>query len=217
MRPRFVSWCRFLPVALLLGVAALALQARNRSEILPPRLSLKTFPLQVGSRHGLDVEVSDETAELLEGAEFMVREYQAPMKPPINLTIVYFPSQRMGDTIHTPRNCLPSAGWISAESGYMPLPRSDGSPVQINRHIITKGDSRALVLYWYQSHGRVTANEYWAKYYMIDDAIRLNRTDGALVRFVTPISARDSDRIVQDKTLEFVHEILPMLHNYIPL
>ena len=47
----------------------------------------------------------------------------------------------------------------------------------MNRYVIQKGVDRQLVLYWYQSHGRVVANEYWSKFYLIRDAVRLNRTD----------------------------------------
>ena len=65
---------------------------------------------------------------------------------------------------------------------HVPLHRLDGQAPLINEYIIEKQGQRQLVLYWYQSHGRVIASEYWAKLYMVLDAIHLHRTDGALVR-----------------------------------
>jgi hypothetical protein len=35
------------------------------------------------------------------------------------------------------------------------------------------------------------ANEYLAKIYLVTDAMRMNRTDGALVRVITPIGPNE--------------------------
>jgi EpsI family protein len=88
--------------------------------------------------------------------------------------------------------------------------------ILINRYIISKGLTRALVLYWYQAHGRVTPSEYWAKIFLVTDAIRMNRTDGALVRVVSEIPPGTSDGATQTRALNFTHQILPLLDNYIP-
>ena len=52
----------------------------------------------------------------------------------------------------------------------------------MNRYVIQKGGSRQLVLYWFQSHGRIVASEYWSKFYLVVDAVRMNRSDGAVLR-----------------------------------
>jgi len=87
------------------------------------------------------------------------------------LFIAYFPTQRKGDTIHSPKNCLPGAGWIPAESSRIWIDQQGGNKIQVNRILVTKGADRALVLYGYQAHSRVILSEYGAKYYLVADAI----------------------------------------------
>ena len=212
-----VSWRRLLPViALILATAAL-LQAHERPEIVPPHQDISNFPMRIGSWSGKQLSLDPDELAVLGPGEFLVRDYrQSVNEPAVNLYIAYFPSQRTGDTIHSPKNCLPGAGWVPDESSRLPIRRAGGNTVIVNRYIISKGLSRALVLYWYQAHGRVTASEYWAKVFLVTDAIRINRTDGALVRIVTEIPAGTSDDDAQTTALNFTHQILPLLDTYIP-
>jgi EpsI family protein len=64
----------------------------------------------------------------------------------------------------------------------------------VGEYIIANGENRQFVIYWYQAHGRSVANEYLAKIYLVTDAMRLNRTDGALVRVITPIGPEKAHR-----------------------
>jgi EpsI family protein len=91
---------------------------------------------------------------------------------------------------------------------------SGAAPIEVNRYVIAKGLDRQLVLYWYQSHGRVIASEYWAKIFLTLDAIRLNRTDGALVRVITPI--RGSEVAAEREAVQFVQTLFPLLGQYLP-
>ena len=97
----------------------------------------------------------------------------------MGLYIGYFRTQRTGATIHSPKNCLPGAGWQPVVSETYQLSLDDGRKVPINLYVIRKDLDQEIVLYWYQSHGRVVASEYWGKFYMVYDAMRLNRTDAA--------------------------------------
>jgi len=132
----------------------------------------------------------------------------------------YYGSQRQGDTIHSPLNCLPGAGWTPVSQGQLAIANADGAgrDIIVNRYIVQKGLERQLVLYWYQSHGRVVASEYWSRAFLINDAIRLNRTDGSLVRVIAPIAvdADDSGAAAQDLAEEFVRVLFPQLPSYLP-
>ena len=92
--------------------------------------------------------------------------------------------------MHSPLNCLPGAGWQPLEKSYLPIQVADASgmpsEITVNRYVIEKGLDQQVVLYWYQSHGRVIANEYRSKIFMVYDAARLNRSDAALVRVTSP-------------------------------
>ena len=84
--------------------------------------------------------------------------------------------------------------------------------------MIEKGLDRALVLYWYQAHGRVVANEYWGKFYAVLDAMRINRTDGAMVRVISPIigSGPQAEAASETEATRFVQSIFPLLSRYLP-
>jgi len=211
-----IAWSRFVPVVLLLAATAALLNARSAVEAVPPHVEIASFPAEIDTWHGIDVPMSPETLTVLGPGQFLVRDYRrSPAEPYVNLYVAYFPSQKTGDTIHSPQNCLPGAGWTPLQSGRIALQRDDGTTITVNRFIISKGLVRQLVLYWYQAHDRVTPSEYWAKIYLVADAIRMNRTDGALVRVVTPITNGDEEA-AQARALDFTHRVLPLLDSYIP-
>src|SRR5437764_9538068 len=113
--------------------------------------------------------------------------------------MAYFPTQRTGSTIHSPQNCLPGSGWVPVEFSRVEVPLRGSDNIRVNRYVIGKGLDRMLVIYWYQAHGRVVASEYWAKFYLVEDAIRMNRSDGALVRLMTPIGQNESAASAQQR------------------
>ena len=211
------SWLRFLLAVVLLAGAGLFLHARKQPEDLPRRKDLLSFPVQIGDWVGRDVPLLADVRNVLGEGEFLVRIYRRPSEEPhIDFFLAYFPTQRTGSTIHSPQNCLPGAGWVPIESSHMQLTRPDGEAIAVNRYVIARGLDRALVLYWYQAHRRVVASEYWAKFYLVADAIRLNRSDGALVRIVTPLARYESLMGGQQRAVKFAQQILPLLDGYIP-
>ncbi len=213
---RAASW-RFYLLALLLAMTVVFLRSRSRAEVLPQRSQLSSFPLQVGEWMGRDVAIADATRKILGDGEFLHRTYVSSSgMTPVDFFLAYFPSQRTGSTIHSPKNCLPGAGWVPVESTHLPLRKPDGQTIFVNRYVIAKGTDRQLVLYWYQSHGRAVASEYWAKFYLVADAIHLNRSDGALVRIMTPLAPEESVDHGQQRALQFGQLFLPTLDGFIP-
>ena len=164
---------RFWMVAPLMLAAALLLQAHSRDEVFPPRQLLKFFPAQIDGWTGTDETLDQETLDILGPGDFLVRNYvrdsenASDPQPWINLYIAYFPSQKAGDTIHSPNHCLPGAGWVPTSREMVRIARPDGSLFPVNRYVVAKSGERQLVLYWFQAHGRAVASEYWAKYYLI--------------------------------------------------
>jgi len=207
---------RFVLAAALIVLTAILLQARGRNEVFPPRLPLQAFPLQLGPWTGIERSIDKEVLDKLGPGEFIVRDYSGPNNLDTNLYIAYFPSQRAGDTIHYPQNCLPGAGWNPDENVRVALTLPGHAPFPANRYVISKGDERRLVLYWYWAHDRGVASEYWAKYYLVKDSIRMNRSDGALVRIMTDMSPGETANAAQQRLLPFTSEIGPRLDHYIP-
>lgn len=211
-----VAWPHYMSVFVLLVCASLAIHAREGiSEVLPPHLSLSRFPVDLGERHGRDLALPSDVVTTLGPGQFVLRDYRAEGKPPTNL-FIYYPSLAKGNEIHSPKNCLPGAGWTPIRSGRIQIPKADGTSIEVNRFIVGKGLDRVLVLYWYQSHGRVTASEFWAKYYLVRDAVLKNRSDSALVRIVQPF-AEAGEAEAERQAVAFVKQVLPVLDSYIPI
>ena len=212
------SMARFLLAALLLIVTGIFLQARTRGEVFPPRQPLQSFPQQIGSWEGADVAIDEDALQVLGPGDFLLRGYQDQQgtESAVSLFVAYFPSQRAGDTIHSPKNCLPGAGWSPVQSGRIMLSAPNHAPFAVNRYVIAKGDTRQLVLYWYWAHNRGVASEYWAKYYLVADSIRMNRSDGSLVRLMTVMEPGETTDAATQRLLPFAGQVLPLLDNYIP-
>ena len=212
------SSLRFLLATILIAASAVFLQARGHNEVFPPRLPLESFPVHLDAWDGTDIPLSREILDVLGPGDFLLRIYQKQSSPQTNvdLFVAYFRSQRAGDTIHSPRNCLPGAGWTPVELTHTTLSFPGHDPFPINRYIIAKGDSRKLVLYWYWAHNRGVASEYWAKFYLVSDSIRMNRSDGALVRITSDLEPGESADAAQQRLFPFTSRILPLLTSYIP-
>jgi EpsI family protein len=211
-----LPWQRFLPVLLLVSLTALVLQARNYTETILPRREFNLFPMTLGAWKATDIPLSPEELSILGPGDFLLRDYERKDELPMNLFLAYYRSQRSGDTIHSPRNCLPGSGWATLKLGRIQIQRPDGASMLVNRYVVGNGSDRMLVLYWYQAHRRVTDSEYWAKLFLVEDAIRMNRTDGALVRVTTPFVNENDDVTAEKRAVEFTERILPLLDSYIP-
>ena len=209
---------RVLIVTALLAATGLFLQARQGKEKVPGAPAAASFPSQIGSWTGQDEPIAPEFLKVLGPGDFLSRLYTTPAAgvPYVDFFVAYFPSQSTGDTIHSPKNCLPGSGWTPMESSYLQIPVPGRPPLEVNRYVIAQGGARDLVLYWYQAHGRTTPSEYWARLYLVADAIRMNRTDGALVRIITPIAPGETTSSAQKRAVSFAQQAMPAIDGYIP-
>ena len=211
------AWLRFCAAAALLVAATIYLEAHRKPEPAADRRPLSTFPHVLGDWTGKDITLDPEVLKILGAGDVLVRLYRQPIPgPPIDLFIAYFPSQRTGETIHSPQNCLPGTGWTPLDHGYKELSAPGGRRIVVNRYLIGKGLERDLVLYWYQSHGRTVASEYWAKIYLVADSIRSGRSDGSLVRVITPVGQSEGVQVAEARAAAFAESMLPLLDNHIP-
>ena len=209
---------RFVSAALLLASAAIFLQLQPRREALPPRLPLNKFPTEMGTWHGTDIRITKDILEALGPGDFLLRVYRNTdnSQPPGELFIAYLPSQRTGDTIHSPRNCLPGAGWIPIQSSRTVVAARGHAQFPANRYVIARADSRQLVLYWYWAHDRGIASEYLAKFYLVADSIRLHRSDAALIRVTTQMLSGETASAAEQRIVPFASSLVPLLNDYIP-
>jgi EpsI family protein len=213
------SRVRFAIAAVLLAATGFLLLVRNHGEVLPPRPPLASFPYQFGNWLGTDRPLSPEELEILGAGEFLMRDYsdQSEKNPQVNLYIAYFPSQRAGDTIHSPKHCLPGNGWVPVESGRVQLSLPGHTSFSANRYVIANGEERQLVIYWFWAHDRAVASEYWAKFYLVADSIRLHRSDGSLFRLITPLQRDETEDAALQRLLAFAgSNVAPLIDQYVP-
>jgi EpsI family protein len=213
-----VGALRFALAVVLIAVTAILLQARGRTEYIPQRQPLSSFPAELANWDSTEIVQDKQILEILGPGDFLERTYEDPdgKLPYIDLFLAYFPSQRAGETPHSPQHCLPGAGWNPDENVRVTLSMPGHTPFPANRYVISKGDQRRLVLYWFWAHGRGVASEYWAKFYLVKDAIRMNRSDGSLVRLVTPMLPGETPDAAEQRILPFTSAVVPLLNDYIP-
>jgi EpsI family protein len=204
---------RLIVVALVLLAGRLVTGQRepHSTALLQP---LSAFPFDVDGWRGRQGAAFDaDTIKVLGADEYLNRIYEHPATAVASLYIGYYGSQQQGDAIHSPQNCLPGSGWVPVSRIRTTLSVGDRD-VPVNRYIIEKRGERQLVLYWFQGRGRVVAGEYVNKAYLLHDALRLGRTDGALVRIITPILG--SETAADGAARTFARAVLPHLPRWLP-
>lgn len=203
---------------LFLTTAVYARHAMRPEEQLT-RKPLSDFSNSLGRWSGREApKLSADVLGALGADDLLNRYYIAPREPAVALFVGYYRSQREGDTIHSPMNCLPGAGWLPSakERAVIQIP-GRAAPIVVNRLVIRKGADRQVVLYWYQSHGRVVASEYWSKVYMVYDAVRSHRSEAALVRVISPaLPSEDGTAAAERRVTEFVQQLFAPLEAYLP-
>ncbi len=210
---------RVLIVAALLGSGAAGVEWLSRPEHHPIRVPLVSLPMQFSGWHGRDAgEFEAKVIEVLGVDDYVNRSYVLDGTP-ASLYVGYYTSQRTGQTMHSPMKCLPGTGWQPLSTDRPTLAVSDGGvprDLVVNRYIVQKNTERYVVLFWYQMHGRVIASEYAMKIALVQDAIRYNRTDGALIRVMVPIRSHQTDAEATRHAMSFAVSLFPLLAQHLP-
>ncbi len=207
-------------VVLLLG--ALVVGVASRAERVPSREPLANLPTVVGDWQGGPTERFDQQILTVLGVDdYLNRIYRDPALGSVGFYIGYYQSQREGSKLHSPLVCLPGAGWAVSEQRLLAIPVSGPSgrrAIQVNRMVIVKGLEKQVVLYWYQSQGRVVANEYWGKIYSMIDAATRHRTDTAIVRVISQVDGTSpgAEAAAERAAVSFTQAVFPLLGKYLP-
>lgn len=183
----------------------------------PPRTSFDMFPSRIGEWVGRREPLESVYLDTLKLDDYVQSNYRSPDGNVINFYSAYYARQDLDRHVHSPRECIPGGGWEIKQLAATPLPGTPaGTTFLANRAIIEQGDHRALVYYWFQARDRRLTSDYEMKWYLWWDALTKHRTDGALVRFVAPISTRDEEAAVDSRVRAFAAEVNALLPRYIP-
>ena len=212
---KFLKSSAVLAASALIVLQGALIYHAIRPEAIPAGVPLSQLPTTLGSWRLIQEGVVDADTQAVLKADDLLNRFYATGSTGANLFVAAFHSQRNGKAPHSPKNCLPGSGWTPLTSDQIAVDVGRSAPIEVNRYVVAHGDERSLVLYWYQSRDRAIASEYTAKFWVVVDAMRLNRTDTALVRVVVPIVDKNEEAATKAAT-DFVRSFYGTLREYLP-
>ncbi len=183
----------------------------------PAKQSFASFPKTIDGWTGRSQEMEEKFITALKFSDYVIVDYTNAAGDTVNFYVAYYESQKKGASVHSPSTCIPGSGWIFEDMGTRSIliPGSE-KPVRVNQALIQKGNSKQLVFYWFPQRGRILTNGIALKIYNFWDALTRQRTDGALVRLITPMRQDETIRTASARLEEFITVVQPVLDQYIP-
>jgi len=176
----------YVPALVFLAGCALVWRPHSQRSV-PLAQPLTTILAEVPGYEMHDQQVGEEERRVAGMTDYVARAYARDSAIAFTTLVSYYDHQAQGKTIHSPRNCLPGAGWEILRAGSRTL-TVDGVSRTVNQYVLKKGAATAVAYYWYQGRGRIVANEYRVKWNLLRDAALLGHTEEALVRVVVFVS-----------------------------
>ncbi|MFA7060567.1 MAG: VPLPA-CTERM-specific exosortase XrtD [Pedobacter sp.] len=210
---------RFVVALIVLSATVAAANMIDFRQKTPISRPLNDFPLTVGVWHGIIIPMEQMYLDTLKLSDYVIVNFRNEKGKEINFYTAYYASQTKGESIHTPATCLPGSGWNFEESGLTSIQldsRKENRAIRVNRAFMEKNGQRQLTYYWFPQRGRVPGNILELKFFVFWDAITQHRTDGALVRLVTPVSPSERVEDAEARMQGFVRLAVPILDGYLP-
>ncbi len=210
-----MSYKHTLAASAIMIAAMIFLQYVSRAEDVHPNKPFSTFPKQIGEwAAGNEGRFDDEIIAVLGVDDYILRSYYNSESRQIQLYVGFYQSQREGDLIHSPKNCMPGAGWSIVRTSVeeLKMPREKIKIIKLN---LEKGAQKELMIYWFQSRGRIISSEYMQKIYLVVDSATRHRTDGSFVRLIAPVINGDESTAFKQLS-GFIEKLMPVLYEYIP-
>jgi len=189
----------------------------GHGEDVHPNKPLSTFPTKIGQWTGTQDKFDSRIYQVLGVDDSFLANYRSPEASGVQLYVGFYQSQREGDLIHSPKNCMPGAGWNIVETSIETLHTAAGNTKKTNviKLVLQNGIQKQIVLYWFQSRGRIITSEYMQKIFLVVDSIIRHRTDGSFVRLITPVLNNDENQSLSTLK-DFAVQLMPILNEYIP-
>jgi EpsI family protein len=212
----FLAPRQFVVATMLLIVTLGISMSVEFREKIPARKPLSQFPLAVSSWEGTRQYMEQQFITQLDLSDYVIVDYQNSSGRPVNFYVAYYESQRKGESVHSPETCLPGSGWVFQQAGKTSLTLPDGRTITVNRAIMEKSGQQQISYFWFPARGRILTNAWEMKLYTFWDALTEHRTDGALVRVITPVLAGERPQAAEERLHSFVKDIAPILNQFLP-
>ena len=213
-----ISPPHFVVSIIVLGLTLVLVQSLEFREKIPIKKSFDHFPLKLGEWSGRRQSMEQRFLNILDLSDYVIVNYRNPDGREINFYTAYYESQRKGESIHSPASCLPGSGWVFNEAGRVSisLPVQDGPIMTVKKAYMLKNEYRQLSYYWFPQRGRILTNTFQLKLFAFWDAISRQRTDGALVRLITPVYKDEELEAAEQRLQEFTSGLVPVLAEFLP-
>ncbi len=202
-------------VAVTVAVSAVIPESMHRR---PERKEFSRFPLEIGQWKGRTDFIDPVYMPLLQLDDYILADFIDARGQQVNFYVPYYLTQQNGNSAHSPRACIPGDGWEIVE--FVPRVLRDvtfkGKAVNVNRVVIQKGEHKQLVYYWFQQRGRIVTGEYVVKLFIFWDSLMRHRSDGAMVRLVTPVAGGEALQVADDRLEAFAAGAVPVLGDFVP-
>lgn len=201
-------------IAIMIAVFGISQMLSTDSLIIPERKVFAGIPYEYEGWRTQVRPMDPTVAEVLGADDTIVVNLTSPDNQFYNLYIAYLEAQRDGRSWHSPRQCIPGGGWQITQHDIIPVEGADGKTY--NRLVIQNRNHRQLVYYWYDQRGRMIANEFKMKFLLMFDAVTKKRSDGAMVRLMTPVSDKEAIADADARLLEQMANLKTFLPEYVP-
>jgi len=205
---------RWMP-ALVLGAGLLLTLGLGRQRTMALVAPLDTLPREIDGFQSVDRTIGEEEQRVAGMSSYVMRQFYTDSTEEFSVYVGFYERQAQGRTIHSPKNCLPGAGWEVLSAARTPVRTEDG-PVEVNRYELAREGQRALVFYWYQGRGRVEASEYAVKWELLRDAALHHRSEEALVRIVVHIDDDTDEAAAAALGTEVASRLIPAVYGVLP-
>lgn len=177
------------------------------------------FPKQFGEWNGTSSRLDAQVEKVLGADDYLQINYLSRESGElVNFFVAFYYSQTRGEGIHSPEVCLPVGGWevFSIDPYEVDMTGTGYGRYEVNRAVIQKGMTKQLVYYWFEQRGKRITNDFKAKASVIYDSLAMGRSDGALVRFVTPIAETENEADADERLQRFMKSTLVRLPEFVP-
>ena len=212
-----ISYKNVIVIAAIMVITFAILHFTNHSESIKANKPFNTFPMTIGPWHGVTSRFDQKVYDILGVNDSILASYHSAKQGEVSLYVGFYQSQKEGDLIHSPKNCLPGSGWNITETSIEKVDvgtKSAPKFINVIKLILEQDAQKQVVLYWFQSRGRIISSEYMQKIWLVIDSITKHRTDGSFVRVIAPVVKSEDATIKIMKN--FIRDIYPYLKEYIP-
>jgi len=212
----FLSPPQFIVAVLLLTLTLGISMGVEFREKVPPSTPFSQFPLTAGAWNGTRQYMEQKFIAELDLSDYTMIDFKRDDGKHVDFYIAYYESQRKGESIHSPETCLPGSGWAFRQAGKVQVALTGGSSMTVNRAIMEKSGQQQISYFWFPARGRILTNAWEMKIYTFWDALTKQRTDGALVRLITPVLPNEKLEDAEARLQGFTREIVPVVEEYVP-